>query len=62
MKNSFLSVVTIVALSSLSFAGGDIAPIESEVEVIPTEVSVDESAFYLGLGLSTMALYDLYRA
>jgi len=58
MKNSFLSLVTIVALSSLSFAGGDIAPIESEIEPIPTEVSIDESAFYLGLGASTMGLYN----
>jgi opacity protein-like surface antigen len=47
-----------IILSSLLYAGGDIAPIESEIEPIPTEVSVDTSSFYLGVGISPMKLHN----
>ncbi len=49
MKKIALSVVTIVTMSSLAFAGGDIAPV-----VAP--VVIDEvSPFYMGLGLSAVS-------
>jgi opacity protein-like surface antigen len=47
-----------IILSSTLYAGGDIAPIESEIEPIPTEVSVDTSSFYLGIGISPMKLHN----
>jgi opacity protein-like surface antigen len=48
MKKSVLSLVTILALSGVVYAGGDVAPIE---EVVETPVVVDESAFYIGAGV-----------
>lgn len=48
MKKSILSLVSIMALSGLVYAGGDVASIE---EVVEAPVVVDESAFYLGLGV-----------
>ena len=50
MKNSILSLVSIIALSGLSYAGGDIAPIEEPITEAP--VIIDDSAFYVGLGYS----------
>ncbi len=48
MKKKVLSLVTILALSTAVYAGGDVAPIE---EVVETPVVVDESAFYIGAGI-----------
>jgi len=53
MKNIKLSLVSIVALSGLAFAGGDIAPVVDEPIIVE-----DNSAFYLGLGLNSMQLND----
>ena len=50
MKNSILSLVSILALSGSSYAGGDIAPIEEPITEAP--VIIDDSAFYVGLGYS----------
>jgi len=52
MKKTTLSVVSILALNGLLFAGGDIAPVE-EVVVAPV---VDNSAFYLGMGIADTTL------
>ena len=49
MKKIALSLVTIVGMSSLGFAGGDIIP------VIPVVVEEDQSAFYLGLGIAAVS-------
>jgi len=49
-----LSTVSILALSSCLMAGGDVAPIE---EVI-APVVVDNSAFYIGLGVGQAAIND----
>lgn len=53
MRNSILSLVSILALSVTSYAGGDIAPVEPVVE---TPIVIDHSAFYLGLGFGQSAI------
>ncbi|HHS95651.1 MAG TPA: porin family protein, partial [Phaeodactylibacter sp.] len=45
MKTIKRSLVSILALGSFVFAGGDIAPVVEEPIVVE-----DNSAFYLGLG------------
>jgi len=54
MKKSILSLVSILTLSGLAYAGGDIAPVVEE----PVVVMEDNSAFYLGLGFGTAAVND----
>ena len=54
MKKSILSLVSILALSGLAYAGGDVAPVVEE----PIVVMEDNSAFYLGLGFGTAAVND----
>jgi len=54
MKKSILSLVSILALSGLAYAGGNIAPIVEE----PVVVMEDNSAFYLGLGIGDVAVND----
>ena len=54
MIKKALSLVSILALSGFAFAGGDIAP--AEVESIP--VTVDNSAFYVGLGFGRSYVND----
>ncbi len=51
MKNIVLSAVAVLAMSSFSVAGGDVAPIEEPV-VVP--VVVDDSGFYLGLAYTAL--------
>jgi len=51
MKNTILSLTAVMALSGLSYAGGDIAPVEEVV--VPVEES---SPFYLGLGFGTASV------
>jgi opacity protein-like surface antigen len=51
MKKFNLSLVAILATSTFSLAGGDIAPVEP---VIETPVEYDASAFYIGLGYGGM--------
>lgn len=55
MKKQVLSLVSILALSGVSFAGGDIAPVESVVE---TPVVVEQSPFYLGIGIGNASVND----
>ena len=54
MKKNVLSLVSILALSGLSYAGGDVAPVEEPVVIAP--VVIDDSGFYLGVGFSGMSL------
>ncbi len=49
MKKFTLSVVAILSMSTLAFAGGDIAPVEPEVVVPAPVVIEDDSGFYLGV-------------
>ena len=53
MKKIMMSVVSIVALSSLSVAGGGVAP-----PPLPPEIIVDDSSLYVGLGYSYMNIND----
>ncbi len=55
MKKSILSLVAVMALSGLAYAGGDIVPVLEEPIVVAME---DNSAFYLGLGFGTVAVND----
>jgi len=51
MKKIALSVVAIVGMSSLGFAGGDVAPVAEPVVVVEEE---GLSGFYAGLALSAV--------
>jgi len=54
MKKATLSALTVIALTSAGFAGGDVEP-----AMIPApEGAVDQSAFYVGLGLSAVSARD----
>jgi len=53
MKTRIVLSVAMLLLSELSFAGGDILPVEEPVVV---ESTIDESGLYLGLGISVMKL------
>jgi len=57
MKKSVLSIVSILALSGMAYAGGDIAPIEEPV-IIPV---VDDSGFYIGVGYSILNYNETYN-
>ncbi len=50
MKKIALSIVTALTMTSVAFAGGDIAPVEPEVSV--PEVVSTPGSFYAGLGYS----------
>lgn len=52
MQKITLSLISILVLSGLSYAGGDIAPVE---EPIVTPV-LDDSAFYIGMGIGDAVL------
>ncbi len=52
MKKVTLSLVSAIALSSMSFAGGDMAAVVEPVIVIPEVAEEDYSGFYLGAGLA----------
>lgn len=55
MRKIRLSAVSILALSGLVFAGGDIVPVEPQV-VLP--VVVNNSAYYLGIGIANGVVND----
>ena len=55
MKKFTLSLVSVLALSGFSYAGGNIVPVVIAPVVVVPEV-VDESSFYLGIGFSSMSL------
>jgi len=57
MKKNVLSIVSILALSGLSYAGGDMTTIVEPVIEIP-EVITNESGPYLGLGLGNVKIKD----
>jgi len=57
MKKIALSAVAMMAVSSMAFAGGDFETIEPVVTV-PVVEEVDNSSFYLGLGLSAVSSRD----
>ncbi len=49
MKNIVLSAVAVLAMSSFAVAGGDIAPVEEPVVVVPEVIEeLSTGAFYLG--------------
>jgi len=50
MKKTTVSIISILTLSGLSFAGGSIAPVEETIAEAP--VLEESSAFYVGLGYS----------
>lgn len=50
MKKLNLSLVTVLAMSTFAFAGGDIAPVEPMIETPMVEEASTPGAFYLGLG------------
>ena len=52
MKKSIVSLSAVVAMSSFGFAGGDIVPVPVMVD------EVDNSSFYVGLGLSAVSTRD----
>ena len=59
MRRVVLSLWTIVAMSSLGFAGGDIETPEEPQVIIPVVVDeVDESGFYLGGALAAVSTRD----
>ena len=53
MKKIALSLVAIVGMSSLGFAGGDIVPAAA-----PMVEEVDNSSFYIGVGLAAVSSRD----
>lgn len=55
MKKSILSLVSIMALSGFSYAGGDMMKVVEPVVEIP---EISEKAFYLGVGLGDIAVND----
>ena len=58
MKKVLLSAITIMALSSVSTAGKNVAPVLSEVEPI-AEVTpkIENNGFYVGLGYTMLGRY-----
>jgi len=57
MKNITLSLGALVAISSLGFAGGDIAPVEPEV-MAPVMMQSNDGGVYVGLGISLISARD----
>lgn len=55
MKKTTLSIVSILALSGLAFAGGDIAPVIEEEPIV-----VERSPLYLGLGIGSFDFNDKF--
>jgi len=61
MKKLTLSFATILATSTLSFAGGDIAPVEPMIETpVVIEDVVSDSGVYVGLGYSLLRSESKY--
>ena len=52
MKNITMSIVALLAMNTMAFAGGDIAPVEPEITV--PEVAESTGSFYVGAGYSYM--------
>lgn len=59
MKKSVLSLVAVMALSGLAYAGGDMKDVEPAVEpVMEIPVVMEQSPFYIGLGIGYAELND----
>ena len=56
MNKVALSLGAVVALSSFGVAGGDIAPVEPAVAAV--YAPVDESSFYVGIGMAVTSARD----
>ncbi|HHD78484.1 MAG TPA: porin family protein [Epsilonproteobacteria bacterium] len=52
MKQTTLSLVAMIAMSSFGMAGGGESPVVEPVTVIP---AIDQSALYVGIGLSAVS-------
>lgn len=52
MKNITMSIVAFLAMNTMAFAGGDIAPVEPEINV--PEIVESTGSFYVGAGYSYM--------
>ena len=57
MRNSVLTLVTIMSISGIAYAGGDMAKAVEPVIEIP-EVTADISGFYVGLGMGETSVND----
>jgi hypothetical protein len=57
MKKITLSLVSVIALSGLGFAGGDFEPVVEPAVIVPVVVE-DYSGFYLGGGLAAVSTRD----
>jgi len=55
MKKSILSLMTIFALNEMAYAGGDFVAVEEPIVEVPM---IDNSAFYLGLGIGQSSIND----
>ena len=55
MKNAIFSLMSILALSGTSYAGGYITPVEAVVEA---PIVIDHSALYVGFGFGQSAVND----
>lgn len=61
MKTLTSTIATLTMLSSLAFAGGDIDPVEPQLE-IPVMEEIGEDYFYLGLGYSYLQMNNAATA
>ena len=57
MKKIILSLGVLVAISSLGFAGGDIAPVEPLV-MAPVIMDSNDQGVYVGIGISAVSARD----
>ena len=55
MKKNLLSAVVFIAMGTHAFAGGDFAVVEPVIEPL---IVVDDSSFYLGLGVTAVSTRD----
>lgn len=53
MKNITMSIVALLAMNTMAFAGGDISPVEPEI-TLPEVSESTTSSFYVGAGYSYM--------
>lgn len=59
MKHVTLSVLAMMAISSMGFAGGGTAPVVEPVVTIPAgEEAAKPNGFYAGIGLSVVIAYE----
>ncbi len=61
MKKFNLSLVTVLAMSTFAVAGGDIAPVEEPVVVVPEVIAPSVGGLYLGLGYGLLSTDQEYE-